>query len=685
MPIPFHCPSDTDTNSVAWLRLVSVDDGSVRAALFETSAEGDPLSFCFTRVSSNDDNATLSAAKSLFRHIERIPKLILALSDELSQSVFARDLQIDLPCALAENPFAQGEPAWATVRPSEESPANCLIRKTMARQHPFEPLNRAYKCLTEAFADDMVQDVFDSGLNSVVGLPPLSIQPAAATTRTARPRSSDTIPQPMRQGHGSPRQTRGHSLVERLWAMLAVPPTELPTPAVEGIQLDWPRYEKLMPFQREGVSSLMTMDRILLADDMGLGKTIQAIAAIRILKAQGKVRSCLVVAPAGLLDQWRGEILKWAPELTAIIIRGATERGWQWTADRDVKLVSYDTLRADFGNAGIPALQKAWDVVVADEAQRVKNRDTAASRALKSLKRVRSWALTGTPIENDVDELASIMEFVNHDESGERKRFHPGPYLTNRHRELQLRRKKSDVLHDLPPKTITKLPIELSTQQRKTYDKAVDDGLVYLESLGAEITVRHVLELITRLKQICNRDPQTGASSKLDDIAERLSEITAQGHKALIFSQYTDDTYGVTAAARHLRKFSPLTYTGDMTQEERIDAIERFETHHEHKALILSLRAGGLGLNLQTASYVFHLDRWWNPAIERQAEDRTHRMGQTVRVNVIEYSCINTIEQRIDQILERKQGLFDDLIDEVSLKLSGRLNIDELLGIVGMG
>ena len=205
------------------------------------------------------------------------------------------------------------------------------------------------------------------------------------------------------------------------------------------------------------------------------------------------------------------------------------------------------------------------------------------------------------------------------------------------------------------------------------------------KSLGSEVRVQHILELITRLKQICNVDPETGESSKLEDIRDRLEQLTAQGHKALIFSQYTNDVSGVAAVANRLREFSPITLTGETPMQDRAAVIDRFKTSDRHKALIMSLRAGGLGLNLQEASYVFHLDRWWNPAIERQAEDRTHRMGQTVKVNVIKYSCAGTIEQRIDEILERKQELFDRLIDDVSLDLSARLSRDELLGLFGLG
>ena len=421
---------------------------------------------------------------------------------------------------------------------------------------------------------------------------------------------------------GAPERHGDLDLSARLLRVLS--PFDLEDPLEAS--LEWPG--KLMPFQEDGVRALMGSDRLLLADDMGLGKTLQVIAALRILRRRGDIRSALVAAPASLLDQWRGELRKWAPELSAIIIRGsASDRGWQWQAETDVTLVSYETLRSDFeGNAHTPVRRKIWDVVVADEAQRIKNRNDT-SKSLKGLNRVRSWALTGTPIENHEEELASILEFVDHDQAGQSRRYQPGPELFSRHRQLQLRRKKGDVLEDLPEKQVTLLPIELHAAQRASYNKAEQEGIVYLRSLGRDITIQHVLELITRLKQICNADPENGESSKLDDIRERLELLADQEHKALVFSQYTSDTAGVAAAASYLRDFNPLVITGDVPLPDRPAIIERFKNNEEHQALIISLRVGGLGLNLQEASYVFHLDRWWNPAVERQAEDRSHRMG----------------------------------------------------------
>ena len=498
-------------------------------------------------------------------------------------------------------------------------------------------------------------------------------------SQTERP-SSGTASRPGRRTRRAGEHARS-SLVERLRRVLA-PSLEALLPGLDTA-LTWPG--DLMPFQKDGVRALMNSERMLLADDMGLGKTLQAIAAIRILCAQRAIVSTLVVAPASLLDQWRRELEKWAPELRAIIVRGpVADRAWQWEATVHVTLVSYETLRSDFGShKRAPVRRKIWDVVIADEAQRIKNRN-ATSIALKGLQRRRSWALTGTPLENDEEELASILEFVDHTGLTSSRHYRPGVELLRRHRQLQLRRKKGDVLDDLPPKQVTKVLLPLHARQKESYDRAEREGIVYLKSLGAELRVQHVLELITRLKQICNADPETGQSSKLKDIRERLEQLVAQGHRALVFSQYTSAAFGVAAAAGYLQAFNPLTLTGDMHQSQRASVIDCFKTTDTHKALVLSLRAGGVGLNLQAASYVFHLDRWWNPAVEHQAEDRSHRFGQTAKVNVIKYACTGTIEERIDAILKRKQDLFDQLVDDVSLDLSARLSSEEMFGLFGL-
>ena len=676
MPISFDDVGEPDSGeTVAWLRFVAEEEGhGIRAALFETSSLGESLRFSFARADSNPqpsfhsdrvnwrEAAVLSLTRSLLRSAAGSPTLLLGLADEIPLWVVTEALRVKLPfCRISLENRSSPQLLWATEQPREGTQAYHTLDKIMLRDDPFEAFARAANCLSRAFEYKRIRGITTfAGMNAVLNL--------------SRPE--------VENGRRYP------GPAEHLWELLALRPIDewhdqgrLPSSWVS--QMEWPG--ELMPFQISGVQALLEMNRLLLADDMGLGKTVQTVAAVRILRARGEIESCLVIAPASVLNQWRQEITKWAPELSAIIIRGpAHDRKWQWMAQTDVKLVSYGVLRQDADRlVEMGPSRRKWDVVVADEAQRIKNHNDT-SDAVKSLRRVRSWALTGTPIENKEEELASIMEFVDHDGTSPLKRYFPGLELMNRHKEVQLRRKKNEVLRDLPPKLETKLAIELGPRQRGSYTKAEEEGIVYLQSLGAEVRVRHVLELITRLKQICNFDPETGESSKLDDIRERLDQLTGQGHKALVFSQYASETFGVKAAAAFLRAFSPVMLTGDMPLEERSIAIEQFRRRNEHKALVISLRAGGLGLNLQEASYVFHLDRWWNPAVERQAEDRAHRMGQTVKVNVIKYSCAGTIEERIDQILERKQRLFDQLIDDVSLNLSARLSGEELFALFGL-
>jgi SNF2 family DNA or RNA helicase len=294
---------------------------------------------------------------------------------------------------------------------------------------------------------------------------------------------------------------------------------------------------------------------------------------------------------------------------------------------------------------------------------------------VRAIPRSRSWALTGTPIENSTEDLVGIFEFVSPGlVDGTLKPKAIGRAVADH----VLRRTKDQVLTELPPKLFRDAQLELSPEQAESYRLAEDEGVVRLRELKHELTIQHVFELVLRLKQICNFDPLTGSSSKLERLEADLEECASSGRKAIVFSQWVQT---LATLRSRLARFEPGEYHGQIPQSRREAAIERFRDDPDCHVMLMTYGAGGVGLNLQFASYVFLFDRWWNPAVEDQAINRAHRIGTKGAVTVTRFLTVNTIEQRINQVLEQKRALFDAVFNETPLPSSGGLSRDEIFAL----
>lgn len=468
-----------------------------------------------------------------------------------------------------------------------------------------------------------------------------------------------------------PPSLQNASLEERLRWILTPPIHEL----LSDPQLALP--ENPFPFQIFGIKWLYDRDSALLADEMGLGKTMQAIIAARLLWRAQIASQILVVCPKTLIPTWQTEIRKWWPQVIHNVMLPCSDRQFflrLGTPNVIIKIINYEALAREA--EWLESQRFSHDLVIIDEAQRIKNPTAQTSKAVKALRAARRWALTGTPLENKVDDLISIFDFVRptlfedhhrhraaqiYDTGLTGGRTIPamiGPFL--------LRRRADEVLDQLPDKSEHDIEIELDPAQRETYDRMEEDGVIELNAKGDTITVTHVFALINKLRQICNFDPLTGASAKLERLLEDLEEVSESGRKALIFSQFVEDKYGLKRLAEELQEqaWRVLQLHGQIPQSRRQNVIDTFQSDSSVTALLLNFKVGGIGLNLQAANYVFLFDRWWNPAVEDQAVKRVHRIGQTQKVFIRRFYCKDTIEERILTKLAEKRRLFRTLIDE---------------------
>ncbi len=428
-------------------------------------------------------------------------------------------------------------------------------------------------------------------------------------------------------------------------------------------------------YQLDGIKFLVNNERALLGDEMGLGKTIQAIVAIRLLLQKGKIKNSLVVCPLSLVGNWEREFGKWAPEIAVTKVRGVRNlRKILWKSPFNVYITTYETLREDIDNSFV--IPSHFSLVVLDEIQRIKNPETKIYKALHKLQPNFRWGLSGTPLENKVEDVISIFGFLKPE-----LRFLPPMYPFRVKETIKpyfLRRRICDVELELPEKINQDYWLDLNYLQQIAYDRAYAEAKVDIQSRDT-IDRIHVFSWINKLKLICNEEEDSEESCKKDFLIEQLDSIPNE-EKVIVFSQFPEKTLRKLLST--LEPYEPALYSGKDSADKRDEILEQFMKNESPRILLASLKAGGVGINLQRANRVFHFDHWWNPAVTKQAEGRAHRKGQERTVFVYDLFTYGTIEEKIYQILLSKQDLFDMVIDDLSTSASAtQITDEELYGL----
>jgi superfamily II DNA or RNA helicase len=468
----------------------------------------------------------------------------------------------------------------------------------------------------------------------------------------------------------------------------------------------------LRPYQQVGLRWLYLVAKLglgaCLADDMGLGKTIQVLSLLLVLKnqANGNRQPSLLVAPASLLANWASELDRFTPNLKSLIAHPSAMPALELKTLSREQLQDVDLVIASYGSLlRIPWLaETAWHLVVLDEAQAIKNPNAKQTRIARKLNARSRFALTGTPIENRLGDLWSIFDFINPGLLGSAKQFTSftkrladrphNPYAPLRElvRPYILRRLKTDktVISDLPDKTELKAFCQLSRKQAVLYQDAVDELAGQLDEATGIKRKGLVLSFLMRFKQICNHPSQwlgdgawaeedSGKWARLRDIAE---VVAAKQEKLLVFTQFREVTSPLAGFLGSVFGRPGLVLHGETEVKKRRELVRRFQEDEGVGFFVLSLKAGGAGLNLTAASHVVHFDRWWNPAVENQATDRAFRIGQNKNVLVHKFVCRGTVEEKIDQLIESKHHLSENLLEGGADLLLTELKDEELLKLV---
>lgn len=433
----------------------------------------------------------------------------------------------------------------------------------------------------------------------------------------------------------------------------------------------------LRPYQWKGVHFLVRQNSCLLADEMGLGKTVQAAVALSLLIPKSKYGRALIVVPAALRINWEKEIDKWAPKLSVRRLRGDTqERFANYNLPINVLIASYEQIRQD---ALSLSNMVRFDVVVLDEAQKIKNIHSETSLATRILQRDRSWAMTGTPIENSVNDLYAIFRFVK------LGLLNQAMNKVEIHRLMKsyfMRRRKKNVLREMPPIILQDIPIELSLQQEKAYMNIWNNRYELIKKGRKRIVSTDIFSVITKLKQICNYDIESGESSKVEALKLIVDNLSGKEDKLIVFSQYVETLKKISEYLEG--KITHEIYHGGLSEDARNMIITRFQEEEGPRVLLMSLKAGGIGLNLQEASSIVLFDRWWNPAVEEQAIHRAHRFNRKSVLHVFRFTVVDSIEERIVHILDEKKALFEQYVNKAETAVIPSLDLNDLMKIINL-
>ena len=494
----------------------------------------------------------------------------------------------------------------------------------------------------------------------------------------------------------------------------------------------------LRPYQQEGVAWLALLARLglgaCLADDMGLGKTIQVISLLLVLKqdahaASGRtnrsreqqsvtMKPSILVVPASLIGNWSAEIARFAPSLVPLVMHPSVLPADEMRALTATQMAGADLVITTYGTLVRASMLQSmpWRLAILDEAQAIKNPGAKQTRAVKLLKADARIAMTGTPVENSLGDLWSLFDFINPGLLGTAKEFTTftrrladvgqkagsGPSAAKSNfgplrslvRPYILRRMKSDksIIADLPDKTEVKTFCTLSKRQAALYQETVAELAERLKEVDGIQRKGLVLATLMRLKQICNHPSQwlgdgswkEADSGKLLRLGEIIEEIASRQEKVLVFTQFKEITAQLASLLGLSFGRNGLVLTGETAVAKRRDLVRRFQEDEQIPFFVLSLKAGGAGLNLTAASHVVHFDRWWNPAVENQATDRAFRIGQKRNVLVHKFVCRGSVEERIDQMIDEKAKLSGDILGGGAEALLTEMKDDELLSLVAL-